>query len=70
MHNSECTVQLQCQKISCLNTQLPSLQEKDNANRIFEEVKAIKVFEYIQSVATLDQKDIAYNKFQELVETV
>lgn len=43
------------------------LQEKDNANRIFEEVKAIKVFEYIKSVATLDQKDIAYNKFVELV---
>jgi len=42
------------------------LQEKDNANRIFEEVKAIKVFEYIQSVATLDQKDIAYNKFIEM----
>lgn len=43
------------------------LQEKDNANRIFEEVKAIKVFEYIQSVATLDKKDIPYNKFVELV---
>jgi len=43
------------------------LKEKDNANRIFEEVKAIKVFEYIKSVATLDQKDIAYNKFVELV---
>jgi len=42
------------------------LQEKDNANRIFEEVKAIKVFEYIQSVATLDQKDIAYNEFIEM----
>jgi trigger factor len=42
------------------------LKEKDNANRIFDEVKAIKVFEYIQSVATLDQKDIAYNKFVEL----
>lgn len=42
------------------------LQEKDNANRIFEEVKAIKVFEYIQSAATLDQKDIAYNKFIEM----
>ncbi|TDQ08352.1 trigger factor [Pedobacter metabolipauper] len=42
------------------------LKEKDNANRIFDEVKAIKVFEYIQSVATLDQKDIAYNKFIEL----
>ena len=43
------------------------LQEKDNGNRIFEEVKAIKVFEYIQSVATLEQKDIAYNKFTEMV---
>lgn len=42
------------------------LQEKDNANRIFEEVKAIKVFEYIQSVATLTQEDIAYNKFTEM----
>jgi trigger factor len=42
------------------------LKEKDNANRIFDEVKAIKVFEYIQSAATLDQKDIAYNKFIEL----
>ncbi len=39
------------------------LQEKENANRIFDEVKAMKVFEYIQSVATLDQKDIDYNKF-------
>ena len=42
------------------------LKEKDNGNRIFEEVKALKVFEYIQSVATLDQKDIAYNKFIEM----
>jgi trigger factor len=39
------------------------LQEKENANRIFDEVKALKVFEYIQSVATLDTKDIDYNKF-------
>lgn len=42
------------------------LKEKDNANRIFDEVKAIKVFEYIQSVATLEQTDITYNKFVEL----
>ncbi|MNK12562.1 Trigger factor [compost metagenome] len=42
------------------------LKEKDNANRIFDEVKALKVFEYIQSVATLEQKEIAYNKFIEL----
>jgi trigger factor len=43
------------------------LQEKDNGNRIFEEVKALKVFEYIQSAATLDQQEIAYNKFTEMV---
>lgn len=42
------------------------LKEKDNANRIFDEVKALKVFDYIKSVATLDQKEIAYNKFIEL----
>ena len=42
------------------------LKEKDNANRIFDEVKAIKVFEHIQSVATIEQKEIAYNKFVEL----
>jgi trigger factor len=42
------------------------LQEKENANRIFDEVKALKVFDYIKSAATLDQKDIAYNKFVEM----
>lgn len=42
------------------------LQEKDNGNRIFEEVKALKVFEHIQSVATLEQEEIAYTKFAEM----
>ncbi|WP_285057339.1 trigger factor [Pedobacter ginsengisoli] len=42
------------------------LKEKDNANRIFDEVKAIKVFELIKSVATLEPKEITYNKFIEL----
>ncbi|HKG04892.1 MAG TPA: trigger factor [Pedobacter sp.] len=42
------------------------LKEKDNANRIFDEVKAIKVFELIKSVATVEPKEIAYNKFIEL----
>lgn len=42
------------------------LQEKENANRIFDEVKALKVFDYIKSVATLNEKEIAYNKFVEL----
>ena len=39
------------------------LQEKENANRIFDEVKAQKVFEYLKTVFTLTQKEIAYNKF-------
>ena len=42
------------------------LQEKENANRIFDEVKALKVFDHIKSVATLDQKEIGYAKFVEL----
>lgn len=42
------------------------LQEKENANRIFDEVKAMKVFDYIQSTATLNEKEIEYNKFVEL----
>ncbi|MFM6976706.1 MAG: trigger factor [Sphingobacteriaceae bacterium] len=42
------------------------LQNKENANRIFEEVKALKVFDYLKSVVTLESKEIAYNKFLEL----
>jgi trigger factor len=39
------------------------LQEKENANRIFDEVKALKVFEYIKNTSTIDKKDITYDKF-------
>ena len=42
------------------------LQNKDNANKIFEEVKAFRVFDYIKSVVTLEQKDILYTDFQKL----
>jgi len=42
------------------------LQNKENANRIFEEVKAQHVFDYLKGVITLDKKDIDYNKFLEL----
>jgi len=42
------------------------LQEKENANRTFEEVKALKTFEQIKSVVTLEQKEIDYDKFVEL----
>jgi trigger factor len=43
------------------------LQNKENANKVFEEVKALKVLDYIKGVITLDKKEILYNKFQELV---
>ncbi|MDN3588923.1 trigger factor [Pedobacter aquatilis] len=42
------------------------LQDKENANRTFEEVKALKTFDYIKTVVTLEEKDIDYNKFTEL----
>jgi len=42
------------------------LQEKENANKIFEEVKAVKVFDYIKSVITLDKKEILFTDFNKL----
>ena len=42
------------------------LQNKENANKIFEQVKALKVFDYIKSVVTLDKKDILYTDFNKL----
>ncbi len=42
------------------------LKEKENANRIFDEVKALSVYDYIKSVATLNEKEIDYNKFTAL----
>ena len=42
------------------------LQNKENANRIFEEAKALKVLDYIKSVITLNNKDITFKEFSEL----
>jgi len=40
------------------------LQNKENANKIFDEVKALKVFNYVKSVVTLEPKEITYTEFQ------
>ncbi|WP_017258381.1 trigger factor [Pedobacter arcticus] len=42
------------------------LQEKENANRIFDEVKSSKVFDYLKTVISLDKKEIAFNEFEKL----
>ncbi len=42
------------------------LQNKENANKIFEEVKAIKVFDHLKTVVALNKQEIEYNKFLEL----
>jgi trigger factor len=42
------------------------LQDKENANKIFEEVKAVKVFDHIKSVITLDKKEILFSDFNKL----
>jgi trigger factor len=43
------------------------LQNKENANKIFEELKALKVFDYVKSVVTLNKKDIGFTDFNKLV---
>ncbi|RYE32915.1 MAG: trigger factor [Sphingobacteriaceae bacterium] len=42
------------------------LQNKESANKIFEEVKALKVFDYLKTVVTLDQKEIENTQFKQL----
>jgi trigger factor len=42
------------------------LQDKDNANKIFEDVKALKVFTFIKGVVTLEPKEITYTEFAKL----
>ena len=42
------------------------LQKEENANKIFEEVKAVKVFNYIKSVVTLEPKELTSKEFEQL----
>jgi trigger factor len=42
------------------------LQDKENANRIFEEAKSLKVFQYLKGVVTLDEKEINFDEFSKL----
>ena len=42
------------------------LQNKENASKIFEEVKALKVFEYIRGAITLEPKEITNTDFKAL----
>jgi trigger factor len=42
------------------------LQDKENANRIFEEAKSLKVFQYLKGVVTLDEKEITFDEFSKL----
>ncbi|MFB9845016.1 trigger factor [Mucilaginibacter ginsenosidivorans] len=42
------------------------LQNKEEANKIFEEVKALKVLDHLKSIVTLDQKEVTSKKFAEL----
>jgi trigger factor len=44
------------------------LQNKDEANKIFEEVKAVRVLDYLKSIVTLDKKETSAKEFAELAE--
>ena len=52
------------QELSQYSVQL--LGDKEQANRLFEEVKALKVFDYLKGLVKLEKKEIDYNKFLEL----
>jgi trigger factor len=44
------------------------LQNKEEANKIFEEVKAVRVLDYLKSIVTLNTKEISAKDFAELAE--
>lgn len=44
------------------------LQNKEEANKIFEEVKAVKVLDHLKGIITLDKKEILSKDFSELAE--
>lgn len=39
------------------------LQDKEQANRLFDEAKALKVFDHLKNLVKIDNKEIEYNKF-------
>jgi trigger factor len=44
------------------------LQNKEEANKIFEEVKAFKVLDHLKSIVTLEKKEVSDKEFKELLE--
>jgi len=44
------------------------LQNKEEANKIFEEVKAVKVLDHLKSIITLDKKEVSDKDFKELLD--
>src|SRR5690606_10922477 len=42
------------------------LGDTEQANHLFDEVKALKVFDYLKGLVKLEKKEIEYNKFLEL----
>jgi trigger factor len=44
------------------------LQNRDEANKIFEEIKALKVLDHLKSIVILEQKEISDKDFKNLIE--
>jgi trigger factor len=44
------------------------LQDKENANRIFEEAKSEKVFEYLKGIVTLNEQEINFDEFSKFAQ--
>jgi trigger factor len=42
------------------------LQNKENGNKIFEEIKAIRTLDFLKTVVTLDKQEITHQDFSAL----
>lgn len=42
------------------------LQDRDRASKAFDEVKSLKVFEFLKTILTFEEKEISYAKFLEI----
>ena len=48
------------------NVSIQLLQDREQANRLFEEAKALKVFDFLKGSVKLNSKDIDFDKFEAL----
>ncbi len=67
MHSSGCIARSLLRDEQLTQYTVQFLQNKEEANKIFEEVKALKVLDHLKSIVTLDKKEVSDKDFKELL---